>query len=214
MAETALPRSLDEFADRHALDAETRGLFAQYDERLLETAAHTNVISRNTLPDRWARHYEDSAQLFPLIREDATTLLDIGSGAGFPGLVLGILCRDRPLKITLADSVGKKARFLAETAHALGLSNITVSSDRVESFHVKRMSFDVITARAVTALDGLLALASPLLAPGGMLIFPKGARADEELTAAATGWRFNHEKRASHTDPDASILILTEPERR
>lgn len=206
-----MPDSLQGFAARLGLDEETTGLFAKYDECLLETAAHTNVIARGSLPERWTRHYFDSAQLAPLVPEKARSLLDIGSGAGFPGLVLAILLRDRPLDILLVDSVGKKARFLRETAQAMGLDKVAVSNERAEAFHVKQVRFDIITARAVTALPGLLELTAPLLAPGGMLIFPKGERAEEELTEARREWTFEATRVPSMTQPGAGILVLSEP---
>ena len=208
---TGFPDSLQGFATRLGLDDAAMRAFEIYDDCLQTTAAHTNIIARSTLPDRWCRHYFDSAQLAPLIPEDTETLLDIGSGAGFPGLVLAILLKARPIYFTLADSVGKKARFLRETAQEIGLSNVTVSAERVEAFHVKQEKYDVITARAVTSLPALLDLSVPLLAPDGMLIFPKGERAEEELTEAAARWTFEATRVPSMTQPGAEILALKHP---
>lgn len=212
MAEVGRSGSFDDLANCFDLDDETISLLKTYDSALLETCAHTNLISRHTLADRWVRHYADSLQLLPLILKDTGSLLDIGSGAGFPGLILAILMRDHEINITLVDSVQKKARFLAETTQSLGLENVVCSSSRVEMFHMKQTRYDVITARAVTVLSDLLALAAPLLSPGGMLIFPKGRKAEEELTAARDRWRFEVNRVRSMTDPDATILIITQPE--
>lgn len=207
----SLPDSLQGFAARLELSPAQEQAFAVYDDCLLTTSAHTNIIARGSLPERWGRHYLDSAQLAPLIPETATTLLDIGSGAGFPGLVLAILLQNRQLAFTLVESVGKKARFLAETAAEIGLDNVTVLADRAETFHVKRAQFDVITARAVTALPGLLELASPLLSENGVLIFPKGEKAQEELTEASAYWTFEETRVPSMTQKGAEILVLSHP---
>lgn len=207
------PVSLDHLAVSYKLTPEEVAALRAFDDSLVEVAAHTNLIARGSLPERWARHYEDSLQLWSLVPAEARSLLDVGSGAGFPGMILAILAHFRrpELHLTLVDSVGKKARFLSEVGASLGLSNLSVSAQRAEVFHVKQAKFDVITARAVTALPKLLDLTAPLLTPGGMLIFPKGEKADEELTAAAARWRFNCETRPSATHPTAKILLISEP---
>lgn len=198
------------------LDDRTATQLAQFDALMLEANAAFNLIAPGSVPPRWHRHYADSAQLFPLLPPHARSLLDIGAGAGFPGLILGIMATTtRPdLVVTLAESIGKKASFLRRAVDALGLSCVSVHADRAELFHVERRSFDVITARAVTALPRLLDLATPMLASNGVLIFPKGARAEEELTAAASGWTFNLTQVPSRTDAAAQILILREVRRR
>lgn len=202
----------EEIAERYVLGEREREALEGFDRLFMETAAHTNLVSRATLPDRWARHYADSLQLWPLVPEGARTLLDVGAGGGFPGIPLAILARDRRpgLRLVLADSVGKKVRFLAEVVQALGLANTTATNARVEMLSGP---FDVITARAVTALPRLLDLCVPRLAPGGALILPKGARAEEELREASRDWRLKTNRVDSETDEDATILVITKPER-
>ncbi len=216
MAEATPPAAagFDNLAAEYALSEKEVAQLQRFDDLLMETAAHTNLVARSSLEDRFVRHYADSLQLWPLIPEEARTLCDIGSGGGFPGIVLAILSASRApnRKVTLCDSVGKKARFLSDTAKALELPQTTIVNDRVEAFHVKHRTFDVITARAVAALPRLLELTAPILAKEGVLIFPKGRRADEELTAAETQWRFTLHRAPSHTDPDASILVLRDLE--
>lgn len=205
-------RDLGQLADRYGLSDDERGLLATYDRCLVETSAHTNLVARSSLVDRADRHYADSLQLWSLLPPRATSLLDVGSGAGFPGLVLACLARRRrpDLSVVLCDSVGKKAAFLAETARVLGLHNVKVESRRAEAMD---KAFDVVTARAVTALPRLLDLTVPRLRKGGTLVLPKGRNAENELAEASERWRLNAERVGSHTDPDATILVITEPER-
>ena len=190
-------------------------LFRGFDRMLAQTQSHTNLIARSTWEQRWDRHYRDSAQLFPLIPARTRRLLDIGSGAGFPGIPLAILALQRApqLHLHLAESVGKKARFLEEVATSLPLANVTVLNERIDA-RGGAHEFDLITARAVTALPDLLALAAPRLARGGCLLFPKGRRAQEELDAAAKQWSFSITATASETDPQARILAIRELKRR
>ncbi|WP_031550428.1 16S rRNA (guanine(527)-N(7))-methyltransferase RsmG [Parvularcula oceani] len=184
-----------------------------YDAQLLQASSHTNLIARSTLPQRFGRHYADSFQLWEHVPNGASTLLDIGSGAGFPGLLLALLAEDRMpgLHLTLCDSVGKKAAFLASTAQEMGLSNVTVTAQRAEALDRR---FDIVSARAVTALPRLLDLAVPRVAPNGHLILPKGRNSEEELAEARKRWTMNAKRVQSHTDPEATILLLSNPEPR
>ena len=205
--------TLEDVACRFSLSKEEGAALAAFDAFFCETAAHTNLVARSTLSGRWVRHYADSLQLWPLVPDGATCLLDIGVGGGFPGIPLAILAaRRRPsLRLTLVDSVGKKARFLSEAVQRLGLANADVQDARVEALGTR---YDVVTARAVAALPTLLDLAAPRLAPGGMLIAPKGAKADQELAEARSRWRLQAKRVDSVTDPDAAILVITVPERK
>lgn len=196
-------------------DAVEQERFVAFDRELLATSAHTNIVARSSLDSRWNRHYLDSAQIFACLPQNAACLLDIGSGAGFPGAVLAILAAGRrpQLSLTLCDSVGKKVAFLRRSVAAAGLANTNFTSKRVEALEPDH-PFDVITARAVTALGGLLELAVPHLAPGGLMIFPKGRRVELELDEAREQWSFDLETRSSMTDDEARILLITAPKRR
>ncbi|MEO1042717.1 MAG: 16S rRNA (guanine(527)-N(7))-methyltransferase RsmG [Pseudomonadota bacterium] len=208
------PDSAEDFYSSIDVSDDERRSFAAIDSVFVATAAHTNLVARSTIPERWLRHYADSAQLWPLIPENARTLLDIGSGGGFPGLVIGALAEHRrpTLCCTLCESIQKKAAFLREALKAGALTRTSVAALRVESLQ-KAQHFDVITARAVTALPKLLGLAIPHLSKGGTLLFPKGRRAQQELDEAREQWSLEVETVPSTTDPEASILVIRAPVR-
>lgn len=204
---------LEDLAPRYALTEGEAATLTAFDELFLRTVEHTNLVARSTLADRATRHYEDALQLWPLLPPYVGSLLDVGSGGGFPGVVLACLARFRRpgMRVVLCDSVTKKAGFLSEAVDALGLTNTTVTASRAEALTER---FDVVTARAVTALPRLLTLTVPRLNEGGTLVLPKGRNADQELERAREEWRLTTERVGSRTDPDATILVITDPERR
>ncbi len=207
-------KDADDFYSSINASEPERAALAAIDACFVETAAHTNLVARSTLPERWLRHYADSAQLWPLIPAQTRALLDIGSGGGFPGLVLGTFAefRREDLRCTLCESIQKKAAFLRDAAQAARLTKTSIAALRVEALP-KVQHFDVITARAVTALPKLLDLAVPKLAEGGTLLFPKGRRAEQELDEAREQWSLEVDLVPSATDPDASILVIRSPKR-
>lgn len=196
------------------LGPEARERFSRFDALLCETLNHTNLIARSSRDERWHRHYMDSAQLFDLIPVEARTLLDIGSGGGFPGIPLAIIAADRrsDLNFTLCESIGKKARFLESAKICCALGNLTVAHGRVEEVLFGER-FDVVTARAVTNLDKLIDLGAPRLSDGGLLLLQKGRRAQQELDEARERWSFDVEIKPSTTDVEASTLLIQRPKR-
>jgi 16S rRNA (guanine527-N7)-methyltransferase len=177
-------------------------------ERLLQVQQHTNLVARSTLPHLWTRHVADSLQLLPLV-PGATRWVDLGSGAGFPGLVIACALADTPgAEVHLVESIGKKANFLRDCAHALGIPAI-VHAQRIEDFaKISKRSFDAVTARALAPLDRLLAYANPLLKRGGVGVFPKGQDVEAELTAASKSWTIDAELVPSTTDPHGRIVLV------
>lgn len=166
-----------------------------------------NLISKSSVSDIWQRHIVDSAQLFSLTPPDARQWLDLGSGAGFPGLVIAIIAAEqrKNLAVSLVESDQRKSVFLTEAARLLDLS-VTVTSQRIES--VSPRDADILSARALTSLDGLCGYAKTHLKAGGVAIFPKGASVDAEIEAARKNWQFSLNRASSRTDPTASILLL------
>ncbi|MEO1014547.1 MAG: 16S rRNA (guanine(527)-N(7))-methyltransferase RsmG [Pseudomonadota bacterium] len=209
MADTYGP---DDFAAEFAVSRETMQRLDAFDRTLLDAAERMNLVARSTLPTRWSRHFRDSAQLAALIPAEARTLIDLGSGAGFPGLVLAAMFADRELGVTLVESTKKKAAFLTAAATAMGLKGVSVEAARIET--IGRRAPDVITARALAALPKLLELATEIAGPKTVCIFPKGQDVDEELTHATKYWRMSAETRESLTQSGSKILILRDISRK
>ena len=166
-----------------------------------------NLVAPASVDDAWTRHIDDSAQIFPLIPEDAKTVADFGSGGGFPGLVLAILAQElRPgLHVTLVESDSRKAAFLrtvmaeTETPAELKVSRILDTDP---------LAADVITARALAPLERLCTVAERHLAQDGTALFPKGRNVEEEIETALARWTFACEKIPSQTDDDGVILKI------
>ncbi len=183
-----------------------------YAGRLRKWNRAINLVAPSTLPDLRERHFADSAQLYPLIPLAARTLCDLGSGAGFPGLIIAVLAKEtRPdLAVTLIESDKRKATFLREIARETGC-NAVVSATRIEAYEGKA---DVVSARAVANLSQLFTMAEPILGEGGVALFPKGAQAQVEIDEARTVWDFDVVKHASCVDDAASILEIRQLSRK
>jgi 16S rRNA (guanine527-N7)-methyltransferase len=166
-----------------------------------------NLVSRGSVDDLWSRHIEDSAQIFRACPPEARHWLDLGSGGGFPGLVVAALARElQPdLQVSLVESDQRKAVFLRQTARKLGL-DVTVLAERIESLPPQEA--DVVSARALAPLGDLLELSARHLKRDGIALFPKGARHAEEVAEARTSWAFDLESLPSALNPDAALLIL------
>lgn len=208
------PLTPEAFAEQLAVSRETVARFQAYATLLVKWNRAINLVGPATLPDLWRRHFLDSAQLrryLPAAPEPASrVILDVGSGAGFPGLVLALLdCAE----VHLVEADQRKAEFLRAVIRATGAA-AQLHACRLES--LPTFAVDVVTARAFAPLPKLLALTERFLQPraGGPTPFAlllKGRRSDEELTAAKKEWRLTAERFASETDPEAAILRLRLP---
>jgi 16S rRNA (guanine527-N7)-methyltransferase len=194
------------FVDR-SVSRETILRLEAYEELIRRWTPRINLVSSGTLDDLWSRHFADSAQLLDLAPKWASHWADLGSGGGFPGLVIAILAAEaRPeLETTLVESDQRKAAFLTTAARALGLS-VEVLPERIES--LPPIGADVLSARALGPLDTLLRHAQRHLAADGVALFPKGARVDAELAHALEHWRFSYQKEPSKTDATGVVLII------
>lgn len=166
-----------------------------------------NLVSKNSMSDMWFRHIFDSAQIFPEMPDCAINCLDIGSGGGFPSIVLAIISAEkRPeRKFDLIESDQRKATFLREAARTLNLS-IQVFDNRAE--HVKPFGADFLSARALAPLPKLLELASRHLHPEGVCMFPKGETFLQEIREAEQFFTFNCSIIPSKTDANCAILKI------
>jgi 16S rRNA (guanine527-N7)-methyltransferase len=197
----------DDFRAWTGVSRETLDRLKQYAGLLGKWQRAINLVSPDTLPDLWYRHMLDSAQLWPLLPEECRVLVDLGSGAGFPGLVLAIMGVP---KVHLVEADARKATFLREAAR------IAVPHDSAVVVHARRLealqpfAVDAITSRGLAPLSVLLRYAVDFIGPSTVCIFPKGAKAEEELTEAAKDWRMRVERVPSITDPAATIFRVSE----
>ncbi len=173
---------------------------------LLQWNRRINLVGdARSAEEVWRRHVGDSLQLLPLLPPEPTPLLDIGSGAGFPGLVLAAATG---WETRLVESDKRKAAFLAHASARLGLTRVTVRAERIEDADLPKTR--LLTARALAPLPALLRHAHALLALGGVALFPKGRAAEEELTSASRDWMMRAERFPSRTDPASTIFRISE----
>ena len=167
------------------------------------------------MPALWTRHIADSLQLLALLPEAARTLVDLGSGAGFPGLVLAIALADRPgASVHLIESHQRKAAFLRAAATETGAPAVIIA-DRAEAVLGRFAgAVDAVTARALAPLPTLLELTAPLLKTGAVGLFPKGQSVEAELTEAGKSWTLQVDLLPSLTDPGGRILRVRQAEMR
>jgi 16S rRNA (guanine527-N7)-methyltransferase len=191
---------------------ETTARLDRFVALLLEWQQRMNLIAPSTEPIIWTRHIADSLQLLALA-PNAKRWADLGSGAGFPGLVLACALADtHGAEVHLVESKTKKAAFLREAAQATG-APVIVHAERIEDF-VKHAppQIDIVTARALAPLPDLLAAAYPLLKSGAVGLFPKGQDVDAELTEAAKCWNIQASLATSRTDPRSRVVIVGKAE--
>ncbi|MGH6934271.1 MAG: 16S rRNA (guanine(527)-N(7))-methyltransferase RsmG [Dongiaceae bacterium] len=194
------------FAEMTNVSRETLQRLECFGRMLVNRQASVNLVSTGSLAQLWRRHMLDSAQLYPLLPGSPCRIVDFGSGAGFPGLVLAIM---GATEVHLIESDRKKARFLAEAARSAGLEpgvNPVIHQARIED--LVGWPADIVTARACAPLDRLLTLAERFLGPNTIALFMKGRRVEDELTLARKHWRMAVERLPSASDSSGTILRL------
>lgn len=198
--------------ERFGVSRETSARLAVLASLLEKWNPRINLVSRNTLNSLWERHILDSAQVFRLAPEGARSWADLGSGGGFPGLVVAAMAADEQpdMHVTLIESDARKCVFLSTAAREMEV-HVTVLTARIEK--VEAGPFDVISARALAALPKLLELSAHLGHERTVRLFPKGAGAASELTEAERAWHIRCRSHASLTDRDAVILEILEAAR-
>ena len=165
-----------------------------------------NLISKSTESDLWQRHFADSACLTTVV-DPPKTWCDLGSGGGFPGLIVAILLKRNDTQLTLIEADTRKAAFLKEATRQLAL-NVTVLDQRIEA--ATPQNADVISARALAPLDQLLEFATLHGHSRSVCLFPKGARVSEDLHTARSCWTFDHTIHPSASSAEGVILRISE----
>ena len=196
------------FAALSGVSRETLARLEAYAELLVRWSPRINLVGADTLKDLWRRHFLDSAQLVAHVPEGTQSLVDLGSGAGFPGLVLAI---SGVKGVELIEADARKCAFLREAAR-IAAAPALIRNARIE--RAPAHIVDVVTARGCAPLDRLLVLAQPFIGPDTVCLFPKGERATQELTAASQAWTMETTCHESCTDRRGVILCLRRVGRR
>ena len=197
------PMTALQFASALDVSRETLERLRAFESLLRQWQKTINLVSARTLDDVWRRHFLDSGQLCRLI-SNAETIADIGSGGGFPGLVVAIMSGAH---VTLVEADNRKAAFLRE-ASRITSAHTEVIAGRAEA--VAATPADAVTGRAVAPLAKLLHLAEPLIRPGGRCYFLKGSNVEDELTDAKQLWDINCDLVQSLSDPTGAIVCVKE----
>lgn len=183
-----------------------------YEELLKKWNPRINMVARSTIGDVWQRHITDSAQILKHATLSADSWVDLGTGGGFPGIVVAIVAHEiRPgIRVTCLESDTRKATFLRTVLRETGIS-AKILMDRIEKASPQQA--DIVSARALAPLSQLLAYAQRHLKPSGEALFQKGAEHEREIQEALETWSFQVDKIPSTTNPDAVILRIGEIER-
>ena len=199
-----MPLTPEGLAELIPVSRETLDRLGAYLDLLVRWQRTINLVAASTLADPWRRHILDSAQLMAFWPEGARRLVDLGSGAGLPGLVLAIMGAP---EVHLIERNRHKAAFLREAARAAGCASVTVHACGIGAAPV--LKADVVTARALAPLPDLLALAERFVTPATVCLFPKGRQVEAELTDARRGWMMELNQRPSLSDAGGRILIIS-----
>jgi len=209
-AARAAIKNANDFGRHFDVSRETIDKLLTYEALLRQWQKTINLVAESTLDAIWSRHFADSAQLLALAPPVANRWLDLGSGAGFPGLVLAVMLVGRDgAKVTLVESDTRKAAFLGEVARRTGAS-VDIRPERIEkaATQSKLGPVDVITARALAPLPRLLELAAPAFSDQTVGLFLKGREAETEVDAAKERWTFACELLPSLTDAGGRIVVV------
>jgi len=194
----------EQFFQQSGVSRETLSVIKEYVSILLHWQKSINLIGLSTVDEIWRRHVLDSAQLNQYLHKSGQ-LFDLGSGAGFPGIIIAIMGRSN---VTLIDSSEKKCAFLREASRSLGIQ-IEVKNVRIEDYKPKKRA-KYITSRALAPLDKLLYYSEPLLESGGKCVFHKGANFEIELTQAKKNWNMVVQKHISMSNSRGVVLEIAE----
>ncbi|MFZ4124861.1 MAG: 16S rRNA (guanine(527)-N(7))-methyltransferase RsmG [Rickettsiales bacterium] len=186
----------------------SRETLKKYVQLLLKWNQKINLIGPSTESEIWERHIQDSLQIVPLIPKDAISIVDLGSGAGLPGLVVA---SQLSIPITLIERDQRKCAFLAEAVRICGFSHVTLSNSDARNSQAK---YTVIIARALASIDELFALCEGMIMENSICLFPKGKTYANEIAEAQGNWDFDYQVTPSLTQSDAVILTISKIKRK
>ncbi|NNC38292.1 MAG: 16S rRNA (guanine(527)-N(7))-methyltransferase RsmG [Acidimicrobiales bacterium] len=186
---------------------ETLNLYKHWFALLTRWNSRINLVASSTLRDFWFRHAMDSHQIHACLPPGTKTIIDLGAGAGFPGIALAVMMRDTPgAQITLVESNGKKCNFLRTVIRELSLPAEVIQRRAEDLTH---QPYDVVTARAFAPLPRLLSYAHQFWNGTTVGVFPKGESWESEIEDALVAWEFKNKTQPSQTDENARILMVT-----
>ena len=192
----------DEIIKKFNINSNQEKLLNTYIFNLKKYNKHTNLVGSSTLEDPWKRHVLDCLQILPTLNNYNHSILDMGTGAGFPGLILSIMgCKN----VTLVDSNNKKIKFLEKIKKEMNLK-VKLVLDRVEN--EKNKKYDIITSRALANLSKLFTYSHNFLKKNTVLIFLKGKTVNDEILDATKIWKFEYKKHASLSDRRGNLLVI------
>jgi 16S rRNA (guanine527-N7)-methyltransferase len=198
------------FAAHFRVSRETLARLEVYATELERWQKTINLVAPSTLPQVWQRHFADSAQIAALAPAKSKTWVDLGSGGGFPGLVVAIMLAPAGnTRVTLVESDTRKAAFLRQVARTVGVP-VDILAERVEQAATRAnlKGADVVSARALAPLSRLFEWIQPMAGPETVLLLPKGRDVAAELQGAEVKWNFDFELVPSLTDPDGRIVVV------
>jgi 16S rRNA (guanine527-N7)-methyltransferase len=210
------PQTIDtaeDFGRAFSVSHETLEKLLLYERLLRQWQKAVNLVAPATLPQLWHRHFADSAQLVAFVPPRAKILLDLGSGAGFPGLVIAILLANQSdSQVHLIESNSRKCAFLSEVARQTRVP-ARIHNARAEDVAAAGLAraADVVTARALAPLDALLGLAQPFFGSESTGLFPKGREAGVEVASARQRWDFEVDFHPSISDAQGQVLKIRRP---
>tara|TARA_R110002073_G_scaffold125585_2_gene270154 strand:- start:122 stop:754 length:633 start_codon:yes stop_codon:yes gene_type:complete len=186
---------------------ETMDKLRAFEQLVKKWTKGINLVSKATVDHLWERHIIDSAQIYTIAPSIWQRWADLGSGGGFPGIVIAVIAQEKnpQAQVVLVESDQRKAAFLRTAARELDLPSQVICS-RIEA--IEQLNADVVSARALADLSQLLSLSVRHLRPQGCAIFPKGARATDEIAIARLDWHFALEEIQSITEQQARILKI------
>ena len=203
-----MSNELDVFLENNTNDSrETIEKLAVFRSFLIEKNQQFNLVSKNEISKIWIRHIQDSLRLLSLLeqkKDTLTTVLDIGSGGGFPAIPIAIALRNQNYHFTLCESIRKKSNFLSMSSDLLELTNTKIINSRVED--IINISFDVITCRAVAKLSNIFTYTHHLLKQNSVFLLHKGIKVEEEIINANKQWFFEHELIENKLEEGSFIL--------